>query len=84
MKIAVKDPSTGALWQMQAKTENYNGVHGYRILHENGSGFFITNKSGTWQSGDDHHVDADLLINIGLALEGQKLQEQIVHTKPNP
>lgn len=79
MKITVKDPATGALWNMEAKSENYNGVRGYRILHDNDSGFFITNKSGTWQSGDDHHVEPDLLINIGLALEGHELGEQIIN-----
>lgn len=79
MKIAVKDPDTGILFNMEAKKENYYGQSGFRIIHENGSNFFITNKSGTWQSGDDHHIEPDFLINISLALEGKKLREQIVH-----
>ncbi|MBL4677287.1 MAG: hypothetical protein JKY70_13940 [Mucilaginibacter sp.] len=81
MKIEVKDPSTGVLLHLQAKPESFNGMHGYRILHENGSGFLIVNRSGKWQSADDHHVDADFLVNIGLALEGRGLDEQIVHNK---
>jgi hypothetical protein len=76
MKIAVKDPTTGALHQLEAKPESYLGSHGFRIFRENGSSFFIANRAGTWRVGDDHHVDPDFLINIGLALEGEKLREQ--------
>jgi hypothetical protein len=79
MELEVKDPITGALLRLNAKPEHLKGQHGYRILHPNGSGFFIVNKSGAWRSGDDHHADPDLLINIGLALEGMKLSDQIVH-----
>lgn len=81
MKLEVKDPSTGALLSLQAKPESFNGLHGYRILHDNGSGFLIVNKSGKWQSADDHHVEADFLVNIALALEGQSLDDQIVNIK---
>jgi len=76
MEIQVKDPSTGALLKLVARSENYKGFHGYRIFHPNGSHFFIFSKNGTWRSGDDHHVDADFLVNIGLALEGEDLYEQ--------
>ncbi|MCQ6957575.1 hypothetical protein [Mucilaginibacter aquariorum] len=81
MKIGVKDPSTGALLYLQVKPENINGLHGFRIMHENGSSFLIINRLGKWQSADDHHVDAEFLVNIGLALEGEKIQEQIVQNK---
>jgi hypothetical protein len=77
MDIEVKDPATGAMLRLEARPEQVNGVHGFRIRHPNGSGFFITSQSGTWRPGDDHHIDADFLINIGLALERQKLSEQI-------
>jgi hypothetical protein len=79
MELEVKDPITGALLRLNAKPENFEGQHGYRIMHPNGSGFFIVNRSGAWRSGDDHHVEPDLLINIGLALEGGKLSDQVVH-----
>lgn len=79
MKIEVKDPSTGALMILDAKSENYRGEHGFRILHENGSGFFIHNRTGTWQADAGHHIDPEFLVNIGMALEGNKLSEQIVH-----
>ena len=77
MQIEVKEPATGALLRLDAKTENYKGVHGMRIRHPNGSSFFIVSKSGAWRSADDHHIDPDFLINIGLALEGRKLSEQM-------
>ena len=80
MELEVKDPDTGVLLRLNAKPEHLDGRHGYRIMHPNGSGFFIVNQSGAWRSADDHHVDPDLLTNIGLALEGGKLSDQIVHT----
>ncbi|MDR6941071.1 hypothetical protein [Mucilaginibacter pocheonensis] len=79
MQIEVKDPATGALFSFEAKPEQLKGEHGFRIRHMNGSGFFIAHRSGTWRSADDHHVDPDLLANIGLALEGASLSEQITH-----
>jgi hypothetical protein len=78
MDIQVKDPDTGALLALNAKPEQYQGIHGFRITRPNGSGFFITSRSGAWRSVDDHHIDAGLLINIGLALEGYPLKEQQV------
>ena len=77
MKIAVKDPSTGALLNAEARPEKYNGIQGYRILHQNGSNFFIFNRSGAWRQGDSHHLEPALLANIGMAIEGNKLSEQI-------
>jgi len=71
MNIEVKDPVTGALLPMEARPENLYGQHGFRILHPNGSSFFIVNRSGAWRSGDDHHVDVDMLSNIGIALAGR-------------
>jgi len=83
MDIEVKDPDTGALLQLDAKPEQLEGIHGFRIRHPNGSGFFIANRSGTWRAADDHHINAHFLTNIGLALEGHKLHEQLVHKKYN-
>lgn len=77
MQIEVKDPLTGALLILDAKPEQLNNQHGFRIRHPNGSGFFIVHKSGVWRPGDDHHVDSGLLINIGLALEGLGLNQQV-------
>lgn len=79
MQIAVKDPATEALLQLDARPEQLHGEHGFRIRHPNGSGFFITNRSGTWRPEDGHIVDPEFLINIGLALEGHQLKEQISH-----
>jgi hypothetical protein len=79
MQIDVKDPSTGALLRFEAKPEQMQGEHGFRIRHPNGSGFFIANRSGTWRSLDDYLVEPEQLINIGLALEGHQLKEQVVH-----
>jgi hypothetical protein len=79
MQIEVKEPTTGALLQLNAKPEHFKGMQGFRIIHPNGSNFFIANRSGTWRSADDHHIDADFLINIGLALEGHQLHEQTGH-----
>ncbi len=77
MQIEVKEPATGALLLLDARTEKYEGMHGMRIRHPNGSSFFIVPKAGAWRSADDHHVDPEFLANIGLALEGRKLSEQI-------
>jgi hypothetical protein len=79
MDIEVKDPITGALLRLEAHPENLEGQRGFRILHPNGSGFFIVNRSGAWRSGDDHHVDSDMLINIGIAIEGGELKDQVIH-----
>jgi hypothetical protein len=81
MIIKVKDPSTGVLLKLNAKAENFQGIHGFRIFHDNGSSFFIANKSGAWHCIDGHHINHQYLINIGLALEGKKLREQIVQHK---
>lgn len=83
MQIEVKDPITGALLILDAKPAQLNNQHGFRISHPNGSGFFIMHRAGVWRSGDDHHVDTDLLINIGLALEGAKITEQVIHPDPS-
>ena len=82
MDIQVKDPSTGALLLLNARPERHKGEQGFRIRHPNGSGFLIVNRSGTWRAADDHHIDTDLLINIGLALEGHPLKEQMGSTPP--
>lgn len=79
MQIEVREPGTGALLRLDAKAENYKGVHGMRIRYPNGASFFVVAKSGIWLSGDDHHVAPGFLANIGLALEGRKLSEQLVH-----
>ncbi|MDB5157203.1 MAG: hypothetical protein JWR50_1910 [Mucilaginibacter sp.] len=84
MDIEVKDPATGALLRLDARPEQVKGIHGFRIRHPNGSGFFITSTSGTWRSGDDHHIDTDFLVNIGLALERQNLSGQIGYTDNQP
>jgi len=76
MEIEVKEPSTGALLKLSARSENYKGQHGFRIFHPNGSSFFILSKYGSWRSGDDHHVEPEFLVNIGLALEGGEFREQ--------
>ncbi|MBE9584774.1 hypothetical protein IM792_09980 [Mucilaginibacter sp. JRF] len=83
MKITVKEPSTGALLNLDAKPEKLNGAQGYRIQHENGSSFFISHSAGTWRSGDSHHIEPEFLVNIGLALEGNELSEQIDSTDSN-
>jgi hypothetical protein len=76
MDIQVKDPDTGALLALNARPEQYRGIHGFRITRPNGAGFFIISRSGAWRSVDDHRIDTGLLINIGLALEGYPLREQ--------
>lgn len=78
MQIEVKEPATGVLLRLDAKAENYKGLHGMRIRYANGSSFFIIPKSGAWRSADDHHIAPDFLTNIGLALEGRALSEQLV------
>lgn len=80
MQIEVKDPETGALLTLNAKPEHFKGMQGFRVMHPNGSNFFIANRSGTWRSADDHHIDTAFLINIGLALEGHGLREQTGHS----
>jgi len=77
MNIKVKDPSTGALLNLDAKQEKYHDPHGVRINHPNGSSFFISNKSGTWEPADNHTIDPIFLINIGLVLEHHDLEEQV-------
>jgi len=76
MEIKVKDPETGALQLLQAKPEQRHGVHGFRVRYPNHSGFFIGNRGGAWRVMDDHHVEPELLVNIGLALEGYSIREQ--------
>lgn len=77
MQLKVKDPGTGALLLLDAKPERWHGVHGFRIRHPNGSGFWISGGSGAWQAEDGHPVDRDLMVNIGLALEQHPLKEQL-------
>jgi hypothetical protein len=76
MEINVKDPKTGALLQLNAKPEQVHGVHGFRIRHPNHSGFFIANRGGVWRVMDDHHIEPEMLANIGLALEGYSIRAQ--------
>ncbi len=71
MKLNVKDPATGLPLILDAKPDKHNTELGFRISYPNGSGFFISNRLGTWRSADDHHVDPDLLVQIGLAIENQ-------------
>lgn len=78
MKIEVKEPGTGVLLLLDAKSENYQGKHGMRIRYPNGANFFIIAQSGAWRSADHHHVAPRFLINIGMAIEGRKLTEQLV------
>ncbi|WP_423146188.1 hypothetical protein [Rubrolithibacter danxiaensis] len=69
MEHTITEPATGMPFQFEAKPEKFNGEQGYRIICNNGSNFFISNKYGAWRSMDNHHVDAELLIRIGLAIE---------------
>lgn len=78
MQIEVKEPGTGVLLRLDAKAENYQGKHGMRIRYPNGANFFIVADAGAWRSADHHHVAPRFLINIGLALEGRELSEQVV------
>ncbi|ALL07860.1 hypothetical protein AQ505_21605 [Pedobacter sp. PACM 27299] len=78
MQIEVKEPGTGVLLLLDAKSENYQGKHGMRIRYPNGASFFIVAQSGAWRSADHHHVAPRFLINIGMAIEGRKLTEQLV------
>ena len=77
MELFVKDPSTGALLRFEARPERLGNDHGFHIINQVGSGFFIANRSGTWRVMDGHHVEPELLTNIGLALEGRPLKEQL-------
>lgn len=77
MEINVKDPETGVLLLLDARPEQRHGVHGFRIRHPNHSGFFIANRGGAWRVMDDHRVEPELLANIGLALEGHSVREQV-------
>ena len=78
MQLEVKDPRTGALLLLEAKPEKWHGTHGFRIRHPNGSGFWMSGRSGAWQSEDGHPVDKYLLVNIGIALEQHPLNEQLI------
>ena len=71
MKLTVTEPSTGMPMQLDAKPDRYETEPGYRISCANGSTFFISNKLGAWRVLDDHHVEPELLVQIGLAIEGQ-------------
>jgi len=79
MQIQVKDPATGALLLLDAKPEKWHGEHGFRIRHANGSGFWMTSRSGTWQTEHGYQVNSGLLVNIGLALEQYPLKEQLTN-----
>jgi len=81
MEITVKDPVSGADKRYNAKPMQLHGLHGFYLTHPNGSGFFVANRGGTWRIMDDHHVDPDELINIGLALEGRDQREQVIKPK---
>lgn len=72
----MKDPVDGGLRQYTTRPESLHGIHGYRIQPSNGAGFFIANQGGTWRVMDRHHIEPELLINIGLALEHHPLREQ--------
>src|SRR5258708_850185 len=76
MELQVKDPGTGVLLSYTARPERLHELHGYRILSSNGAGFFIASRGGTWRVLDGHPVAAELLANIGLALEHHPLREQ--------
>ena len=77
MELFVKDPSTGALLRFEARPERLGSDQGFYMINPMGSGFFIANRSGTWRVVDGHHVEPELLTNIGLALEGRPLKEQL-------
>ena len=74
MKINVKDPVSGEDLVLDAKPEQLHHEFGYRITYPSGSNFFIANRLGAWRAGDDHPVDTELLIDIGLAIEGEHLK----------
>lgn len=69
MKFTITDPLTGMPVLLEARPQSFHHEPGFRIIYPNGSGFFICNKFGTWHAADDHHVDPDLLVQIGLAIE---------------
>jgi len=84
MELQVKDPVSGALLIYTAKPERLHDLHGFRIQPPNGSGFFIASRGGAWRMMDGHAIEPDLLVNIGLALEHQPLQEQTGVTDNQP
>ncbi len=69
MRLSVVDPLTGMLHELEAMSEKYQEEQGYRLVYENGSNFFITNKYDTWQVMDDYPIDPEFLENICLAIE---------------
>lgn len=73
MKFTIKDPSNGMLLLLEARPEQYHHELGYRIIYPNGSSFFIVSKFGTWRPADDHPVAPELLVQVGLAIEGQQV-----------
>ncbi|MDO3628384.1 hypothetical protein [Mucilaginibacter sp. BT774] len=77
MELFVKDPSTGALLRFEARPERLGSDQGFHIINAMGNGFFIASKFGAWRVVDGHHVEPELLTNIGLALEGRPLKEQL-------
>jgi len=77
MQLPVKDPATGAQLLLEAKPEKWHGEQGFRIRHPNGSGFWISARSGAWQAEDGQPVDRDLLINIEIALAHHPFKEQL-------
>jgi len=77
MQINVKDPQSGVLLTLEAKPERWHNVQGFRIIHPDGSNFWISSHSGAWQAEDGRHIDSQLLINIGLALEHHPYSEQL-------
>ena len=77
MELFVKDPSTGALLRFEARPERLGSDHGFHIINAMGTSFFIASQSGTWRAIVWHHVEPELLTNIGLALEGRPLKEQL-------
>jgi hypothetical protein len=77
MELNVKDPVTYAGLLFDAKPMHLHGIHGFYLRHPNGSGFYVANRGGAWRIMDDHHVEPQLLVNIGLALEGYDWSEQV-------
>ncbi|MGV3508882.1 MAG: hypothetical protein ACO1N7_06280 [Sphingobacteriaceae bacterium] len=75
MKLTITDSSTQAPILLEVKPESHLNEVGYRVIYPNGTNFFISNKLGTWRVADDHHVDPDLLIQIGLAIENNKFEK---------
>ncbi|MDO3627630.1 hypothetical protein [Mucilaginibacter sp. BT774] len=75
----MKDPETSVLLPLQAKPEQRHGVHAFGIRQPNHPGFFIANRSDAWGVMDNRHVEPELLVNIGLALEEHFVKEQAVN-----